>query len=68
MAKAPFVYPILGGRKVEHLMANLEALDITLTDQHIAYLETILPFDKGFPNKFIVCFMLKSTTLCLFSL
>ncbi|KAJ6505317.1 aryl-alcohol dehydrogenase [Mycena sanguinolenta] len=53
MHKAPFVYPIIGGRSVEQLMANIEALDITLTDEQIAYIDSILPFDKGFPNNFI---------------
>jgi diketogulonate reductase-like aldo/keto reductase len=54
MAKAPFVHPIVGGRTPEQLMANIEALDIALTDEHLAYIDGILPFDKGFPNKFIV--------------
>lgn len=49
MQKVPYVFPILGGRKVEHLYQNLEALDISLTPEHIAYLESILPFDLGFP-------------------
>ncbi|KAJ6480086.1 aryl-alcohol dehydrogenase [Mycena vulgaris] len=53
MHKAPFVFPIIGGRKVEQLMANIEALDIKLTAEHIAYIEGILPFDKGFPNNII---------------
>ncbi|TCD65738.1 hypothetical protein EIP91_002267 [Steccherinum ochraceum] len=50
MQKVPYVFPILGGRKVEHLMQNLEALDISLTPEHIAYLESVLPFDVGFPQ------------------
>ncbi|KAF8589621.1 aryl-alcohol dehydrogenase [Ramaria rubella] len=50
MHKAPYVFPVLGGRKVEHLHANIEALSISLTDEHIEYLESILPFDKGFPS------------------
>ena len=49
MQKTPYVFPIVGGRKVEHLVANLEALDLTLEDEHIKYLESILPFDFGFP-------------------
>ncbi|KAJ7926984.1 NADP-dependent oxidoreductase domain-containing protein [Mycena leptocephala] len=53
MAKAPFVHPIIGGRTPEQLMANLEALDITLTDEHLAYIDCILPFDKGFPTNFV---------------
>ncbi|KAJ6584503.1 NADP-dependent oxidoreductase domain-containing protein [Mycena capillaripes] len=48
MAKASFMYPIIGGRKVEHLMANIEALDISLTPEHLAYIDGILPFGEGF--------------------
>ncbi|KAJ7506028.1 Aldo/keto reductase [Mycena galericulata] len=52
MQKAPYVFPILGGRKVEHLVANIEALDITLSPEQVKYLESALPFDKGFPTNF----------------
>jgi hypothetical protein len=48
------VFPIVGGRKVEHLHANIEALSIALSDAHIAHLEGILPFDIGFPGNFFV--------------
>ncbi|KAK0209894.1 NADP-dependent oxidoreductase domain-containing protein [Armillaria fumosa] len=53
MQKTPYVFPLLGGRKVEHLVANLEALDITLSKEQIEYLESILPFDPGFPSTMI---------------
>ncbi|KAK7050833.1 putative aryl-alcohol dehydrogenase aad14 [Paramarasmius palmivorus] len=49
MQKTTYVFPILGGRKVEHLEANLEALNISLSDDHVKYLESQLPFDPGFP-------------------
>lgn len=54
MQKAPYVFPIIGGRKVEHLMSNLEALDITLKPEHIEYIESVLPFSRGFPYSFFV--------------
>lgn len=54
MQKVPYVFPILGGRKIEQLEQNLEALDITLTPEHIAYLESVLPFNSGFPSNFFV--------------
>ena len=54
MQKTPYVFPIIGGRKVEHLEANLEALEIVLTPEHIKYLESIVPFDSGFPYTMIV--------------
>ncbi|KAF8192149.1 NADP-dependent oxidoreductase domain-containing protein [Pholiota molesta] len=53
MHKTTFVFPLVGGRKVEHLVANLEALDIELTDEHIAFLESIVPFHPGFPASII---------------
>ncbi|KAF6751301.1 NADP-dependent oxidoreductase domain-containing protein, partial [Ephemerocybe angulata] len=49
MHKARFVFPIIGGRKVEHLEANLEALDISLTDEQLKFIDSTLPFDLGFP-------------------
>ena len=54
MQKAPYVFPIIGGRKVEHLMSNIEALDITLTPEQIAYIESVTPAPRGFPHDFIV--------------
>ncbi|KAI0344203.1 aryl-alcohol dehydrogenase [NADP(+)] [Trametopsis cervina] len=52
MQKVPYVFPILGGRKVEHLHSNLEALEIALSQEQIEYLESIVPFKKGFPYDF----------------
>lgn len=54
MQKAPYVFPIIGGRKVEQLKANIEALTLSLTDEQITYLESMIPFDLGFPTKMIV--------------
>ncbi|EJD04793.1 arylalcohol dehydrogenase [Fomitiporia mediterranea MF3/22] len=51
MQKTTFVFPIIGGRKIEHLMANIEALKISLSDEQISYLESIIPFDLGFPQR-----------------
>ncbi|PBK87966.1 Aldo/keto reductase [Armillaria gallica] len=53
MHKTPYVFPIIGGRKVEHLEANLKALDISLSKEHIEYLESTVPFDPGFPTTMI---------------
>lgn len=54
MQKTPYVFPIIGGRKVEHLTANIEALKISLSDEQIKYLEGIIPFNPGFPHWMIV--------------
>ncbi|KAJ3837517.1 Aldo/keto reductase [Lentinula raphanica] len=53
MQKTPYVFPIIGGRKIDNLVANLEALDISLSDEHIEELESVLLFDVGFPTDFI---------------
>ncbi|KAH6906620.1 NADP-dependent oxidoreductase domain-containing protein [Coprinopsis sp. MPI-PUGE-AT-0042] len=54
MHKTPHVFPIIGGRKVEHLIANLEALEISLTREHIRAIEGVVEFDIGFPGSFVV--------------
>ncbi|KAF5335278.1 hypothetical protein D9611_011761 [Ephemerocybe angulata] len=50
MHKAPFVFPVLGGRKPSQILANIEALDISLSDAQIAFLDGAKPLDPGFPN------------------
>ncbi|KZV64738.1 Aldo/keto reductase [Peniophora sp. CONT] len=52
LQKTPYVFPIIGGRKVEHLHANIEALEIALTKEHIKQIESVVPFDIGFPHNF----------------
>lgn len=49
LAKAPNVFPLVGGRKVDHLQANIEALKLRLTDRQIQYLEDVKPLELGFP-------------------
>ncbi|KAK0492688.1 hypothetical protein EDD18DRAFT_1409179, partial [Armillaria luteobubalina] len=53
MQKAPYVFPIIGGRKVEHLKVNIEALNISLSKEQIKHLEGIVPLDPGFPASMI---------------
>ncbi|OBZ77066.1 Aryl-alcohol dehydrogenase [NADP(+)] [Grifola frondosa] len=53
MQKTPYVFPIIGGRKVEHLQSNIHALDIALSPEQVKYLENALPFNPGFPNEMI---------------
>ncbi|CAI7438671.1 BTE_collapsed_G0044530.mRNA.1.CDS.1 [Saccharomyces cerevisiae] len=52
-SKAKNVFPLVGGRKIEHLKQNIEALSIKLTPEQIEYLESIVPFDVGFPKSLI---------------
>jgi aryl-alcohol dehydrogenase-like predicted oxidoreductase len=53
MSKAPNVFPLVGGRKVEHLRDNISALKIRLTAEQIEYLESVKSFDIGFPGNMI---------------
>lgn len=53
MSKAPNVFPLVGGRKVEHLQDNIQALKIRLTPEQIAYLESVKPLDPGYPSNLI---------------
>ncbi|KAI0776842.1 aryl-alcohol dehydrogenase [Trametes elegans] len=53
MQKVPYVSPIIGGRKVEHLHANLQALEITLTDEHFKRIESAVPCDLGLPTNIL---------------
>ncbi|KAH9475019.1 Aryl-alcohol dehydrogenase [NADP(+)] [Psilocybe cubensis] len=53
MQKTTHVFPIIGGRKVEHLLQNIEALDISLSDEHISWIENVVQFDPGFPTNLI---------------
>ncbi|KAH9975188.1 Aldo/keto reductase [Russula compacta] len=53
MHKTPYVFPIVGGRKVEHLKQNIQALDISLSVEQIHRIDGAKPFDVGFPNNII---------------
>ncbi|KAK5941844.1 putative aryl-alcohol dehydrogenase aad14 [Knufia obscura] len=53
MQKTPHVFPIVGGRKIEHLKDNIKALSIHLTDEQMEELEKGSPLDVGFPSNFI---------------
>jgi aryl-alcohol dehydrogenase-like predicted oxidoreductase len=52
-SKAPNVFPLVGGRKIEHLKDNIKGLEITLTQSEIEFLESQKEFDVGFPGTFI---------------
>ncbi|THU82975.1 Aldo/keto reductase [Dendrothele bispora CBS 962.96] len=54
MQKTTQVFPIIGGRKIEHLEQNIEALTISFSPEQIKYLESEAPaFDVGFPSTMI---------------
>lgn len=49
LAKTPDVFPVIGGRNVEHLLENIEALKIRLSAEQIAEIEGVQRFDVGWP-------------------
>jgi aryl-alcohol dehydrogenase-like predicted oxidoreductase len=51
--KTPYVFPV-GGRKVEHLKQNIQALDISLSPEQVHRIDDAKPFDLGFPHNVIV--------------
>ncbi|KAJ5114077.1 hypothetical protein N7456_002611 [Penicillium angulare] len=54
MHKFPYVSPIVGGRKVEHLHGNIKALELQLEQQDIEEIEGAYEFDHGFPMTFLL--------------
>lgn len=47
--RARYCYPIIGGRKVEHLLDNAKALEITLSDEQMKFLQGVVPTHTPFP-------------------
>ncbi|KAH7163444.1 NADP-dependent oxidoreductase domain-containing protein [Dactylonectria estremocensis] len=54
MHKTPHVFPIVGGRKVDHLKGNIEALKLDLSEDDIREIDGAVDFDLGFPHSFLV--------------
>lgn len=53
MQKAPYVFPIVGGSKVEQLKDNIKALDLSLTQAQILHIESAGEYNPGFPHDII---------------
>ncbi|PSR92155.1 aryl-alcohol dehydrogenase [Coniella lustricola] len=53
MHKTPYLFPIIGGRKVEHLKSNVEALGLELSHEDVEAIEKAYDFDIGFPHSLI---------------
>jgi diketogulonate reductase-like aldo/keto reductase len=49
MHRAPYVFPLVGCRKVEHLRGNIGALTVRLSEEDIAKIEGTRRFDPAFP-------------------
>jgi len=53
LSQTPNVFPIVGGRKVEHLMDNIQALKLKLSDKQVEKLQAVAPQTPEFPMNFI---------------
>ncbi|GJE88472.1 hypothetical protein PsYK624_045550 [Phanerochaete sordida] len=53
LQKQPYVFPLVGGNKPAQLLANVQAATIALTDDLIKRIEAAVPFELGFPHKYI---------------
>jgi aryl-alcohol dehydrogenase-like predicted oxidoreductase len=53
MHKTPYVFPIVGGRNIEHFKSNIEALSLDLSQEEIEEIEGAVPFDIGYPMNFL---------------
>lgn len=47
------MYPLIGGRVIAHLRANVDALSLYLSSQNVEEIEKGYDFDPGFPHDFI---------------
>jgi aryl-alcohol dehydrogenase-like predicted oxidoreductase len=52
MHKAPYVFPIVGGRKITHLTSNIEALGLRLSSEEMDTIDGAYGFEIGFPHDF----------------
>jgi aryl-alcohol dehydrogenase-like predicted oxidoreductase len=53
MHKAPYVFPIVGGRKLDHIKGNIDALSLELSKEEIQEIDGAAPFDLGFPHSML---------------
>ncbi|KAK9427302.1 sterigmatocystin biosynthesis dehydrogenase stcV [Lipomyces doorenjongii] len=50
--KTPYVFPIVSGRRVEHIQVSMDGLLVGSTYDDIAEIEKAYPFDLGLPHTF----------------
>jgi aryl-alcohol dehydrogenase-like predicted oxidoreductase len=53
MQKTTYVFPIVGGRKVEHIAGSIDGLSVALSAEDVEEIEKAYEFDPGFPHTFI---------------
>lgn len=53
LQKTPYVFPIIGARTVEHLTGVIPALNVDLSNEDLASIESAYDFSHGFPTNFL---------------
>lgn len=53
LVKIPYIFPIIGGRKIEHLHDNIKALSHNLSEKQMQELEAVKPLELLFPHSMI---------------
>lgn len=53
MHKAPYVFPLVGSRKLEHLQGSIQALGLALDEEDLKEIDGAYGFEHGFPHEFI---------------
>lgn len=53
LLQTPYMFPLIGGYKLHHLKANVQALGLQLTTQDVEEIDKAYDFDLGFPHNFI---------------
>lgn len=51
--KTPYVFPIVGGRKMEHIQGSIDALRVSLSDENMKEVKDGYHFHPGFPHTFL---------------
>ena len=66
MAKQPYIFPIVGVRKIEHLQDNIAGLAVHLNEEEIKEIDESYDFELGFPHDFIAQHPSQNVLLQLF--
>ncbi|PVH71902.1 Aldo/keto reductase [Cadophora sp. DSE1049] len=53
MHKAPYIFPVIGGRKKDHLLSNIKALGLHLSNEEVKEIDGAYSFDMGFPHNLL---------------
>lgn len=51
--KSPYVFPLIGARKLEHLTGIIPGIGVSLSEEEIGEIENGYEFDHGFPHTFL---------------